>query len=327
MEAQYYIKKDGNFIKCNLCPNTCVIAESKSGRCGVRKNVNGFLTLPFYSKISAIALDPIEKKPLYHFYPGTQILSVGFVGCSLHCPFCQNYHISQSTTARCDDISPEELVKIASDQKSFAIAYTYSEPAIHYEYILETSQLAKKKGLKNVLVSNGYLNPEPAEELLEVTDAANIDLKSFNEDFYSKELGGKLHSVLNFLDLAAKKTALEVTTLVIPGKNDSTEEIKKIAEYIAGLGKNIPLHLSCYYPTYKYTIPATTTKTVQHLAEVAKKYLNFVYLGNVGGIETNTYCTECDNLLIKRSGYFIKTSGIRNGGCSRCGTAIPIQGV
>ncbi len=323
MDARFFSVKD-NRVDCELCPNFCKIAEGKTGICNVRLNSGGVLTLPYYGKLSALAMDPIEKKPLYHFYPGSQILSVGFVGCSLRCPFCQNYSISQSTGRTASYTSPEQLVDTAVREKSAGIAYTYSEPTIHIEYVLDTSKRAREKGLKNVLVTNGYLNPEPAGELLPYLDAANVDLKCFAEPFYRKEIKGKLEPVLEFIRMAAETIHLEVTTLVIPGKNDSDEEIYGIAEFLADLSPDIPYHLSCYYPTYRYSIPRTQSRLVEHLAEVASRKLNYVYLGNAGMHETNTYCPACSSLLIRRSGYSTEVAGIENGRCSACGSPVPV---
>ena len=314
----YYKKLDDNKILCQLCPNKCVISNSRHGICKIRFNKSGDLDLPIYGKLSAIALDPIEKKPLYHFYPKSDILSIGFYGCSFHCPFCQNHSISQTNKGRYNEKTPDELVVIAKSHNSVGIAYTYSEPLIHFEYVLNSAKIARKKGLKNVLVSNGYINPEPAVELLEYLDAANIDLKSFTNDFYKNEIGGGLEEVKRFISQAADKIHLEVTTLVIPGKNDSDEEIESIARFLSELSPDIPYHLSCYSPTYKYSIPPTPPSAVMHLAEIAGKYLNYVYLGNVGYSETNTYCPKCNNLLIKRVGYRVSITGIEKGKCVSC---------
>ncbi|MBN1700106.1 MAG: AmmeMemoRadiSam system radical SAM enzyme [Spirochaetales bacterium] len=327
MEARFFEKKDGKKIKCLLCPHRCLIADGKRGICGVRLNRNGDMNLPYYGKLSGIATDPVEKKPLYHFYPGRSILSVGFWGCSFRCPFCQNYSISQKLSESGEYISPRKLVDIASSRGSFGIAYTYSEPLVHSEYVLDTSAIAHRYGLKNVLISNGYVNPGPAEELLEVIDAANIDLKSFQSDFYKKEIGGGLSEVKEFISLAAGRAHIEVTTLVIPTKNDSEEEIGAIASFLASIDKNIPFHLSCYYPTYEYSIPPTSRATIEHLADTARNHLNYVYLGNVGANETNTYCTECHALLIRRAGYRISIVGIEEGKCSECHASVPIQGL
>jgi pyruvate formate lyase activating enzyme len=327
MKARFYTTREDKKIQCNLCPNNCLISPGKTGVCKVRLNENGELIRPYFGKLAAVALDPIEKKPLYHFYPGTSILSIGFVGCSFHCPCCQNYHISQSTYASTEFIDPQALVELAERKRSFAIAYTYSEPLIHLEYVLEAARIARDKGIKNVLVSNGYINPQPAEELLNILDAANIDLKCFTEDFYRKEIGGKLEEVKRFITQAAGKIELEVTTLVIPGKNDSREEIAEIARFLADLDPAIPYHLSCYYPTYKYTIPATPPQTVITLAEQARQYLKYVYVGNVGFYETNTMCPSCGSTLIERRGYAVAFPGVENGSCRQCGEKINIQGL
>jgi pyruvate formate lyase activating enzyme len=327
MNARFYEKKENNKIHCLLCPHSCIIAEGKSGICEVRLNRAGDMDIPYYGKLSSIAIDPIEKKPLFHFYPGSTILSVGFWGCSFRCPFCQNYGISQHVSNGGDYVSPDRLVKLTLDRGSFGIAYTYSEPLIHMEYVLDSAAMARKKGLKNVLVSNGYVNPEPAEELLRLIDAANIDLKTFNPDFYKKEIGGRLEEVKRFISQAAGKILLEVTTLVIPTKNDTDGEIESIASFLASIDKNIPYHLSCYYPTYKYSIPSTGKKTIERLAEVAARYLNYVYLGNVGLNETNTFCPGCGSLLIRRMGYHTSVTGISDGKCATCHAPIPIPGV
>ena len=324
MKAGYYRKCDDQKIKCLLCPNRCLIAPGKKGICGVRKNLQGELVIPYYGRLSSIALDPIEKKPLYHFFPGEMVLSVGFWGCSLRCPFCQNYHISQNAREGSDYVSPEKLVELAINRHSFGIAYTYSEPLIHMEYLMDTARIAKKKGIKNILVSNGYVNPDPAMEFLELLDAANIDLKSFNPDFYKNELGGKLEDVKRFLAQAAGRISLEVTTLVIPTKNDSLSEIGEIAEFLASLNPDIPYHLSCYYPTYHYTLPPTSATKVSELAERAKKHLHYVYLGNVGLKETNTYCASCGNLLIRRRGYTTTICGVKAGKCAECSENVPV---
>jgi len=324
MRASCFEKLDRQRVRCALCPNNCIIAPGKYGSCLVRRNLQGELTLPYYGAISSLAIDPIEKKPLYHFYPGEKILSVGFLGCNFHCPFCQNYQISQSTDIPFRTLTPTELVGNALKQDSFAIAYTYSEPLIHFEYVLEAAQQAHGKELKNVLVSNGYLNQEPASELLEYIDAANIDLKSFNPDFYRREIGGRLNEVKRFITHAAATTALEVTTLIIPGKNDALEEIEEIAAFLGAIDRNIPYHLSAYYPQYHYHIPPTSISTLTAASEAAGKHLNYVYLGNVGSSEINTLCPECGSLLIRRRGYSVQIKGIREQKCSNCGRAVDI---
>ncbi|RPJ06959.1 MAG: AmmeMemoRadiSam system radical SAM enzyme [Spirochaetaceae bacterium] len=326
-QARYYQKKENQTIQCGLCPHNCIIHEGKSGICQVRANQHGEMQLPFYGRLSALALDPIEKKPLFHFHPGKKILSAGFLGCNFRCPFCQNYHISQGVGANTDFVSPEEIIKSALADNSFAIAYTYSEPIVHLEYVLAAAKLAHANGLKNVLVSNGFINNGPADELIGVLDAANIDLKAWNDDFYRKEIKGSLEPVKEFITMAAKKIHVEVTTLIIPNKNDSDDEMDRIAGFIAGINPDIPLHLSCYYPTYQYSIPATHPERVFELVRVAGRHLNYVYAGNIGSAPVNTACKACNNILISRRGYSTVFPGLKNGKCAKCGAEIDIPGL
>ena len=312
---------------CLLCPHACVIAEGRHGVCGVRFNRGGSIAIPFYGRISSLAVDPIEKKPLYHFHPGSRILSAGFVGCSFRCGFCQNWHISQGTEAQTRFVPPAELVQMAVREHSFAIAYTYSEPLIHAEYLLDAARLARKAGLKNVLVSNGFINPGPADELLSVMDAANIDLKAWDPEFYRKETGGTLDAGKRFIAPAAGLIHLEVTTLVIPTKNDQPTQIEGIAGFLSSLDPGIPLHLSAYHPDFKYDVPATPPQAVRDLAEAARRQLRFVYAGNLGGEETDTHCGECGNLVVRREGYSVRVVGATGGSCSKCGARLPIVGI
>ncbi len=328
-EAQWFKRREDGKVVCSLCPHGCIIAEGNHGICKVRLNRQGALTLPFYGRLSALAVDPIEKKPLFHYFPGASILSAGFVGCSFRCKFCQNWHISQSTDVDTWSVSPSELVLKAKSAGSFGIAYTYSEPLIHAEYLLDAAWEAREAGLKNVLVSNGYINPEPAEEVLALMDAANVDLKSFDSDFYRSETGGKLDEVKRFLGQAAGRIHLEVTTLIIPTKNDDPTHLEQLAGFVASLSQDIPLHLSCYYPQYKYTIPPTPPALVKKLAEAARKHLRYVYVGNVGSEESNTTCPSCGGLLVRRAGYSVHVEGLRVGShgdcsCRKCGTGVPI---
>ncbi len=311
-------------LECVLCPNHCRLREGEFGTCRVRVNRGGDLDLPFYGVLSAVSNDPIEKKPLYHFYPGSTIFSVGFYGCSFHCPFCQNYTIAQSTPAENSKprTSPQDLVDSAISHGAKSIAYTYSEPTIHFEWVLDTARIARDRGLKNILVSNGYLNPEPTRELLDSMDGANIDLKSNREEFYRDEIGGHLAPIKVFLKEASRRTHLEVTTLVIPNRTDSDDEIDEIARFISTLDSNIPLHLSCYYPAYTYTLPPTDPDTVFHLTEVAKRHLNYVYPGNVGLTEVVTTCPNCGNTLITRREYHVEMTGIEGKKCDRCGRPV-----
>jgi pyruvate formate lyase activating enzyme len=313
-------KKPGG-LRCGLCPHSCFLRDGETGKCAVRGSAGGQPVLSCYARLSALAVDPIEKKPLYHFFPGRTIVSAGFFGCNLRCPFCQNYQISQEFRSGGAKTPPEELVALALRENSLGIAYTYSEPLVHFEYLSETARQARSKGLKNVLVSNGYLNKEPAEELLPLFDAANIDLKSFSGGFYREELGGSLEPVLRFIELAAAALHLEITTLIIPGKNDSPGEMAEISAFLAALNQDIPLHLSCYYPRYKYTVSSSTYEDLAPLLEAARKKLNYVYPGNVAR-ESNTLCPGCGELLIRRRGYAVQTRGLKNGECPRCGRKI-----
>jgi pyruvate formate lyase activating enzyme len=324
MTARFWEKLEGGAVRCGLCPHACRIAPGGHGRCGVRLNREGRLDLPFYGRLSSIAVDPIEKKPLYHYHPGERILSVGFVGCSFRCPFCQNYRISQDTGVPTEAVSPEKLVALAEREGSFGISYTYSEPLVHLEYVLETARLARGRGLKNVLVSNGFISPEPAEELLGVLDAANIDLKSFNPEFYRKEIGGELEEVKRFLTQARGRIELEVTTLVIPTKNDGPEEIEAIASFLASLDPSLPFHLSAYYPQHRYTLPPTPPSSLRALADVARRHLAYVYLGNIGSEQSDTACRGCANVLVRRRGYQVSTPGLNGSLCARCGAEAPI---
>jgi len=281
-EALYYESLDKKRVQCHLCPYNCMIAEDLRGSCGVRINRGGVLYTEVYNRTTSIALDPIEKKPLYHYHPGEHILSLGTKGCNLHCQFCQNWHISQEIDAPTQEITSEQVVEKARSADSFGIAYTYNEPFIWYEFVLETAKLAKKNGLENVLVTNGYVNMEPLEEMLPFIDAMNIDLKSFNEDFYIKICKGRLKPVLEVIKRSAKACHVELTNLIIPTLNDSEEEIRKMVEWICeNLGPDVPLHFSRYFPCYQMTLPPTPVETLKMAEKIAREKLRYVYLGNV----------------------------------------------
>lgn len=272
-------------IVCEICPHKCRIAPGKVGICGTRTNEEGAIKSMNYGVLTAIALDPIEKKPLYHFFPGTKILSVGSWGCNLKCPFCQNHRISMAKGALAGSsyVSAEELVKKAlmlRPAKNIGIAHTYNEPFISYEYVKDVSVLAKKEGLKNVLVTNGYVCKEPLEEILPLIDAMNIDLKAFNDEFY-RNIGGDLESVKRTIEVSYSKCHVEVTTLIVPGENDDKKEIEKLVKWLASLDKNIVYHISAFFPKYKYTDKkATSFAKIYELVDLAKKHLNHVYPGN-----------------------------------------------
>jgi pyruvate formate lyase activating enzyme len=318
-----YARSENGVLQCELCPHRCRIEEEKHGICGVRSNRGGELALPLYGVLSAVSTDPIEKKPLYHFYPGSTIFSVGFYGCSFRCPFCQNFRIAHHVPDSGRSVPPEELVAHAAEEGAASIAYTYSEPLVHFEWVRDAAREAKRRGLRNVLVSNGFINPEPRDELLELLDAANIDLKAFNQKFYRTVVGGSLQPVLDFISAAAEKIHLEVTTLVIPGDTDSEEEILNMAGFLADIDSTIPYHLSCYFPAYEYNAPPTDPQTVFELAEKARSVLHYVYPGNVGLAETDTHCHSCGATLVHRQGYRVRMPGIENGACRSCGTPVP----
>jgi len=281
-EALYYEKLGDKKVRCHLCPYECIIADGKKGACGVRINKSGTLFSEVYGKTTSIALDPIEKKPLYHYHPGEHILSLGTKGCNLHCEFCQNWHISQELDAPTRAITSEEIIEKAKEAGSFGIAYTYNEPFIWYEFVLDTAKLARKNGLENVLVTNGFVNMAPLEEILPFIDAMNIDLKSFNEEFYSKICKGKLRPVLDVIRRSAKSCHVELTTLIIPTLNDSEEELTQLVDWIYdNVGPEVPLHFSRYFPCYKMTLPPTPIETLKMAERIAKGKLKHVYLGNV----------------------------------------------
>jgi pyruvate formate lyase activating enzyme len=280
--APLFLSAEGEKVTCGLCHNNCVIASGSFGACGVRGNKSGVGIIPFYGFISALAVDPIEKKPLYHFKPGSEILSLGFAGCNLRCPFCQNWHISQSTDIPGRWISPEEIISAALKNDTPSIAYTYSEPLVHIEYVLDCMALARKQGLANVLVTNGSANSEAAAEIFKLTDAANVDLKCYSQETYKNCLKGDLQTTLEFIELGHKSGVhIEITTLVVPDLNDSDEELDSAADFIAGLDRKIPWHLTAYHPDYRWNAPATNRDFLLRAAEKARKKLSYVHTGNI----------------------------------------------
>ncbi|MFP3088832.1 AmmeMemoRadiSam system radical SAM enzyme [Treponema sp. TIM-1] len=304
-----------------------------SGRCGVRINRDGVGTIPFYGRITSAAVDPIEKKPLYHYRPGSFILSLGFLGCNLFCPFCQNWHISQGTQADTRLFPPEEAVATALAAGCTQIAYTYSEPLIHIEYLLDCMKIAHAEGIANVLVSNGCLQGEAAAEVLVLIDAANIDLKSFSQDTYARTLGGNLTAVLDFITLAYRMGVhLEITTLIVPGLNDGEEEIAGAIGFLKDLSPCIPWHLSAYHPDYHWDAPSTDACELEKIARRARKDLSYVYTGNIPGETNDTSCPHCGSLLIRRRGYSVamkgmvleKTKGKNTYYCAACAKPIPV---
>jgi pyruvate formate lyase activating enzyme len=280
-EALYYEKLDNKRVRCHLCPYECRIPAGGRGACAVRLNREGALYSLVYGKTTGIALDPIEKKPLYHYHPGEYILSIGTRGCNLHCDFCQNWHISQEVDTPTEDMSSEEIIEKAKELRSFGIAYTYNEPFIWYEFVLDTARMARSKGLENVLVTNGFVNIEPLKAMLPYIDAMNIDLKAFDEDFYAKVCKGRLKPVLDVIKMSAESCHIELTNLIIPTLNDSEDQIRKMVDWIySNLGTGVPLHISRYFPCYRMTLPPTPMDTLSMAERIAKEKLKFVYIGN-----------------------------------------------
>ncbi len=328
MEARYYHKTKERAVQCNLCPHNCIIKNDKSGVCKVRTNHQGTLITNNYGLVSSLGFDPIEKKPLYHFYPGKEILSVGSLGCNLKCEFCQNWQISQTSvedfTRGAEHMKVDELIKIAlSNKHNIGIAYTYNEPTVFFEYMIDIAKKAKENKLKNVMVTNGFINKEPLNELNQYIDAYNVDLKAFNESFYLKYTHSMLDPVKESL-LNIKKAGkhLEITNLIIPDLNDNQEEFLQMVKWIRNyLGKQTVLHISRYYPTYKLKKESTSIDKMLELYKIATHYLDFVFLGNVNLSEGNhTYCPNCGELLISRRGYVTnKQSVSKDGNCLSCG--------
>ena len=331
-EAMFYQQIEDDRVQCELCPHFCKLNTDQIGICGVRKNIAGKLYSLVYGKAVAVHVDPIEKKPLFHVAPGSQSFSMSTVGCNFHCKFCQNHDISQvkntDTINRFSrELSPKDLVKMAKQNNCLSIAYTYTEPTIYFEYAYDTAKIAHENGLLNVFVTNGYINPKPLEFIQDYLDAANVDLKSFSDDFYRKLVGAKLAPVLDTLKLMKKLNIfIEVTTLVIPNENDSKQELNAIASFIKNeLGPETPWHISRFYPQYQLTDHSPTPiSTLNRAREIGlDQGLRYVYLGNVPGTESeNTYCYNCSKLLIERYGYQIIENNIQSGKCKFCGVKI-----
>lgn len=344
-QAKLFQKIEENKVKCLACSWYCTIAPGNVGVCATRLNKNGILYSLVYGKAIGLHLDPVEKKPLYHFLPGSKILSFGTVGCNFDCMFCQNWEMSQTnkmsqlnnvTMNNLEEkliklidemsitINPEEIVKMAEKENADGIAYTYNEPAIFAEFTLDTAKIAHKKGLKNIYVSNGFESTETFDYLKDYIDAINIDLKSFKASFYQQICKSKIEPVLeNVKRFFATDIETEITTLIIPGQNDSKEELTAIANFLVSISKDIPWHISAFYPAYKMNdIPPTPYKTLVKTYEIGKKAgLNYIYVGNVADIpRSSTYCPNCNNLLVSRNGYYVKIKNInrKSGRCEKC---------
>ncbi len=324
-EAFFYETLKGEKIKCYLCPHNCVIEEGRRGICGVRENRKGILYSLVYGKLIAENLDPVEKKPLFHFLPGTFTYSIATVGCNLRCLHCQNSEISQfhGEVIPGKEITPQEALEVALGWGAKSISYTYTEPTIFFEFAYDLAKLAHGEGLKNIFVTNGYATKRAWEKISPYLDGVNIDLKSFREDFYRKICGGKLSPVLETIKLLKSLGIwIEITTLIIPTLNDSEKELEEISQFIVSLDSSIPWHVTAFYPHYKLiNLPPTSPEILFKAREIGlKNGLKYVYVGNIlGGEGENTYCSECGSLLIERKGFSIIKLALSAGKCKECG--------
>ena len=329
-EAMLYEKLADKRVHCNLCAHRCTIKPDRRGVCGVRENKNGMLYSLVYGTLIAEHIDPIEKKPFFHVYPGSKSYSIAAVGCNFNCKFCQNHEISQMPRSTLmimgEEISSAEIVERAKKSGSATIAYTYTEPTIYFELAYETAVLAEEQGIKNVFVTNGFMTTEAIETIRPYLIAANVDLKSFRDDFYKKQCGARLEPVLESLrKMKEMGIWVEITTLLIPSLNDTDKELEDIAGFIAGLGKETPWHISRFHPQFKMLdTPATPVYSLHRAVEIGRQAgLKYVYCGNVPGDEgESTYCFNCRNRLIERYGFQIMSTDLNGNKCNRCGTEL-----
>lgn len=329
-EARLYRAAAGGYVDCFLCEFRCHIADGKRGVCGVRENMGGALYTLIYGRLIAEHIDPIEKKPFFHFQPGSTSYSIATVGCNFRCLHCQNSEISQMPREQKrilgEEVSAEEVVSEAVETGCSSISYTYTEPTIFFEYAYDAAVLAREKGLKNAFVTNGYMTPECLDEMKGLLDAANVDVKSFSEQFYKKVCGATLAPVLKAVELMRSLGIwVEITTLVIPGMNDNDDELRSIAKWIAATDKTMPWHISAFHPAYKLQdVPPTPRETIERAREIGlAEGLRYVYTGNIPGEKgESTFCHKCGKLLIERYGFAVKKNNIKDSACPFCGTFI-----
>ncbi|MBI5343131.1 MAG: AmmeMemoRadiSam system radical SAM enzyme [Deltaproteobacteria bacterium] len=319
-----YWHAEGDAVRCELCPHRCRIAGGKRGICGVRGNMEGTLYALTYGMVAAASMDPIEKKPLFHFHPGKEILSIGSVGCNFRCGFCQNYHLVSGQAPL--GIAPiPSLVRAAREPGSVGIAYTYNEPLIWFEIVMDCAREFRKAGMANVLVTNGYVSPEPLAELLPLVDAMNIDLKSMDPEFYRKICGADLPPVLDTIRAAARNVHVEITNLLVTGENDSDEEIRRVVEFVAATDPEIPLHFSRYFPQHRFTAPPTPPDRLEAAFRIAREKLAYVYVVNyqLPGSE-DTICQKCGAVVVRRTGYHASPAGLSGKRCASCKATLRI---
>jgi pyruvate formate lyase activating enzyme len=329
IEARYYEKLDHRKIRCKLCPRECVIDDRERGYCGVRENRNGVYYTLVYARPCALHADPIEKKPLFHFYPGSRAFSIATAGCNVNCKFCQNWDISQvrPEEVRSTYLTPKRTAQAAQKSDCISIAYTYSEPTIFYEYMYDTAVAAREIDIKNVVVTAGYISREPLEKLCDVVDAIKVDLKSFSESYYKDIVNGELKPVLDSLiTIKNKNIWLEIVYLMVPTLNDSAQEIQDLCKWIKeNLGEEVPVHFTRFHPQYLLRdLPPTPVNTLQMAKDIGdSEGLKYIYIGNVpGNAAENTYCPNCKKPILRRTGYYIKDINIKKGRCAFCDTRI-----
>lgn len=327
-EAMLYRHENG-LIVCELCAHYCKLKDTRVGICGVRQRLGNRLVTRVYAKAVASNVDPIEKKPFFHVLPGTLSFSIATVGCNFRCAFCQNWEISQRHGGKAfgEDLSPQEVIRLAKHFNCQSIAYTYSEPTIFFEYTFDTARMAKEEGILSLYVTNGYMTPKMLKTFSPYLSAANVDLKGFNDRRYRRIMGAKLAPVLESIEtMKALGIFVEVTTLIVPGLNDSNEEIGQIAEFLARVDKNIPWHISRFHPDYKMThVPSTPEETLFKAFEIGKEAgLRFVYVGNLPGNRfESTFCPQCSACLIERKGFRVTGINLKDGSCPKCYEKIP----
>jgi len=330
-EAMFYEKRADGRVRCNLCPHFCVVGEGRKGACAVRENHGGILYTTVYATAVAYNIDPIEKKPIFHLRPGTRSFSLATVGCNFRCKFCQNWEISQVSKGHGglvigDSLMPEDLIQLAVEAQCATIAYTYTEPTIFFEYAYDTAKMAHEHNIKNIFVTNGYITPEAIETIAPYLDAANVDLKAFKDETYKRVMGGRLQPVLEAIRLYKKLGVwVEVTTLVIPGMNDSDEELREIAEFVVSVGADVPWHISRFHPDYEMLDrSATPSERLRTAVRIGKEVgLKYVYTGNIPGDPyESTYCPVCQTRLVHRYGFSVVENRITDGKCPVCGTSI-----